>query len=289
MDKNLKKKIKQIDIQLRRRSHSVFSGVYRSVVKGHGLTFSHVREYVPGDDVRSMAWSLTAKMSKPYLKVFEEEKQSQIILAIDVSSSMNFGTSSMSKKSAVEHLSSLLAFCAVNNKDSLGLLLFSSDVELYLPPKKSSSRHSFRVIKEICGFKSQSKQTDIEKALVFLNKVLKRRTHIFLFSDFLAPQAFERALKQLKKRHEVLNVFITDPFEESLPHLGLVDIEDLETGQKNTLDFSFLNQKVAKTLKENKIYKQQLGKSQFDNVFINCNEDIYQVLIDFFKKRKKAV
>ena len=281
------KKVQQIDIRLRRRVNSLFSGAYHSAFKGQGMVFSDVREYVFGDDVRSISWSLTAKMSKPYIKTFEEDKEAQIILVVDISSSMDFGTGLMSKKSAEELLSGLIAFCSLKNKDTLGLLLFSSNIELYIPPRKGNT-HCFRVIREICGFQRQSAETNINKAFSFLYKALKRKSHIFVLSDFLVSQSFQKSLKQLETKHEVVNLVIADRLEKEIPSLGLVDVEDMETGGLKTIDFSsYIFQKHLKQSLKEKIThrdKQFIG-SQSDKIFIDCEKDIYQPLINFFKKR----
>ena len=281
------KKVKQIDIRLRRKVNSLFSGAYHSAFKGQGMVFSDVREYVFGDDIRSISWNLTAKMSKPYIKTFEEDKQAQIILAVDISSSMDFGTGVESKKSVSELLSALIAFCSLKNKDTLGLLLFSSDIELYIPPKRGNA-HSFRVIREVCGFKRKSGETDINKALSFLYRVLKRKSHIFVLSDFLVLQAFQKPLKQLEKKHEVVNLIISDIFEKNIPSLGLVDVEDMETGALKTIDFSsyFFQKELKQSLKEKSAHRdKQFAKSQSDKIIIDCEKDIYQPLINFFRKR----
>ena len=280
------KKVKQIDIRLRRKVHSLFSGVYRSSVKGRGMVFSHVREYVPGDDIRSMAWNLTAKMSKPYVKVFEEDKHSQIFLVLDISSSMDFGVGVEAKRAVIENLASLLAFCALKNKDLLGLLLFSSDINLYIPPKTGKT-HIFRVVREICGFQhNKSHRTDINKALTFLYKVLNKRTQVFIFSDFLNSSPFERSLSLLERKHELVSFFISDMFEEALPDLGLVDMEDLETGEQKTLDMFFMKKSIQTDLqKSRKQRDKQFKKSQSERVFIKCQHDIYQPLISYFKRR----
>ena len=281
------KKVRQIDIRLRRKVNSLFSGAYHSAFKGQGMVFSDVREYVFGDDIRSISWNLTAKMSKPYIKTFEEDKQAQIILAVDISSSMDFGTGDMSKKSVTDLLAALISFCSLKNKDSLGLLLFSSDIELYIPPKKGST-HSFRVVREVCGFKRQSSETNINKALSFLYKVLKRNSHIFVLSDFLVSNSFEKPLKQLEKKHEVINLIISDIFEKNIPSLGLVDVEDVETGDLKTIDFSsyFFQKSLKQSLKEKMAHRdKQFVNSQSDKIFIHCEKDIYQPLMDFFRKR----
>lgn len=286
MDKDLQKKVKQIDIRLRRKVHSLFSGAYRSSVKGQGMLFSHVREYVSGDDIRSMAWSLTAKKSKPYVKVFEENKQSQMLLVLDTSSSMNFGVGQYSKKSVVENLSALLAFCALKNKDSLALLCCSSDIDLYLKPKKGRT-HVFRIIREICALKSQSSQkTDLNQAFHFLNKILKQKTQIFIFSDFLNKDSFEHSLRILAKKHEVFPVLISDGFEMDLPSLGLIDFEDLETGEQKTMDLAWSRKEIQKSFKSHlERRKRRLQKSGSQVLFIDSQKDIYQPLISFFRKR----
>ena len=289
MDKEILKRVQQIDIRLRRKTHSLFSGNYRSAFKGQGMIFSDVREYVPGDDVRSIAWNLTAKMSKPYVKTFEEDREAQIILAVDISSSMDFGTGEQSKKEAVHLLSAVIAFSAQKNKDFLGLLLFSSDVELFIPPKKGL-KHSFRVVRDICGFKRQSAQTNMEKSLSFLSKTLKKKSHIFIFSDFLSS-SFEKPLRQLELKHDVINVIFSDIFEREIPRLGLVDIEDMETGEQRTVDFSSLVfRKQLESFMKEKINnrRKQFLKCQSDQIFIDCQKDIYQPLLRFFQKRKKA-
>ena len=287
MNKEILKKVQQIDIRLRRKVHSLFSGSYRSAFKGQGMIFSDVREYVPGDDVRSISWNLTAKMSRPYIKTFEEDREAQIILAVDISSSMDFGTGEQSKKSALDLLSAVVAFCAQKNKDFLGLLLFSSDVELYIPPKKGI-KHSFRIIREICGFKRQYSQTDVGKSLSFLRKVLRKKSHIFIFSDFLSSSTFEKSMSQLGQKHDIVNVIFSDIFEREIPPIGLVDIEDMETGEQRVVDLSSpVFQKQLKVSLEEKIKKRtkQFIKCQSEQIFIDCQKDIYQPLIDFFQKK----
>lgn len=285
------KRAKQIDVLLRRKVHSLFSGNYRSAFKGQGMIFSDFREYIPGDDVRSISWTMTAKMSKPYIKTFEEDREAQIILVVDVSSSMDFGTGKMSKKDAVSLLSGVLAFCAQNNKDSLGLLIFSSDIDLYLHPKKGT-QHVFRIIQEICDSKRKSVKTDIAKSLSFLYKVLKKRSHIFIFSDFLNTTPFEKPMRKLGQKHDVTNLIFSDIFERTIPSIGLVDLEDIETGEQSVVDFSspFFQSKINLFLKKGiKERKKQLVKTQCEQIFIDCQKDIYQPLIHFFQRQKRSL
>ena len=289
MNKEILKKVQQIDLRLRRKVNSLFSGNYRSAFKGQGMIFSDFREYVHGDDVRSISWNLTARMSQPYIKTFEEEREAQIILAVDISSSMDFGTGEGSKKEALNLLSAVIAFCTQKNKDFLGLLLFSDDIELYIPPKKGL-QNSFRIVREIGGFKKKSAQTNIDKSLSFLHKILKKKSHIFIFSDFL-DSSFEKPMKILSQKHDVISLIFSDIFEREIPPLGLVDIEDIETGEQRTMDFSspVFQKKFKSTMKEKiKKRKKQLTKSQCEQIFIDCQKDIYQPLIDFFQKRIKV-
>ncbi len=289
LDKYTLKRVQQIDLRLRRKTHSLFSGNYRSAFKGQGIIFSDVREYVPGDDIRSIAWNLTAKMSKPYVKTFEEERTAQIILAVDISASMDFGCGEGAKRDALSLLCAVIAFSAQKNKDFLGLLLFSSDVELYVPPQKGM-RHCFRVIRDISCFKRQSNQTDMEKSFSFLQKVLRKKSHIFIFSDFLTRSPFEKAIQRLARKHDVIPFLLSDSLEREIPPLGLVDVHDMETGERMVVDFSSpisqrqLKNSMAKKIKER---DRQLVSCRSESIFIDCQKDIYQPLIRFFQTRSQ--
>ncbi len=287
LDKELLKKVQQIDIRLRRKVNHLFSGQYRSAFKGQGMIFSDFREYVPGDDVRAISWNVTAKMSRPIVKTFEEDRETQIILAVDVSSSLNFGVGKQSKSEVVNLLSALVAFCAQKNQDAVGLLLFANDVELYIPPKRGTY-HTLRIIREICNRKKQASRTEANESLGFLQRVLNKRSHIFLFSDFLWPFSFEHSLRQLGNRHDVISVVISDLFEREIPPLGLVDVEDLETGKNITVDFSSLFfQKHHKKIMEEarKKRSKELLRSKSEQIFIDTSKDIYEPFIHFFQRR----
>lgn len=289
MNKDILKKVQQIDIRLRRKVNTVFAGSYRSAFKGQGMVFSDFREYVPGDDVRSISWNLTARMSAPYIKTFEEDREAQILLVLDVSSSMDFGTGEHSKRSALDMLSSVLAFCSQKNKDRLGLLLFSDKIELYIPPRKGY-KYMLRIVREIHHYQRKSVQTDIAQSFSFLYKVLKIRSHIFVFSDFL-NSSFEKPMRLLSKKHDVVNLVFSDLLEREMPPLGLVDIEDIETGEQKTVDLSsFVFQKDFKKAMRERIEKRkkQFAKSQSHQIFIDCQKDIYEPLIHFFQKQGKA-
>ena len=288
MDKEILKKVQQIDILLRRKVNTSFAGQYRSSFKGQGMEFSDFREYVPGDEVRSISWNLTAKMAQPYIKTFEEDREARLILALDISSSMDFGTLEHSKMSALKLLSSLIAFSSQKNKDLLGLLLFSEDVELYIPPKKGA-KQGLRIVRDIYNFKRRFTKTDMEKSLSFLYKVLKKKSYIFIFSDFLNV-SFAKPMQKLSQKHDVVNLIFSDIFEKEIPPLGLVDIEDIETGEQKTIDFSspVFQKEFKNTLKEKtKTRKRQFAKSRSEQIFIDCQKDIYKPLIHFFQKKQK--
>ena len=290
MDKEILKKVQQIDILLRRKINTLFAGSYRSSLKGQGMVFSDFREYVPGDDVRSISWNLTAKMAQPYIKTFEEDREARIVLALDISSSMDFGTLEQSKMSALRLLSSVIAFSSQKNKDLLGLLLFSDDIELYIPPKKGA-KHGLRIVRDIYNFKRKSAKTDMEKSLSFLSKVLKKKSYIFIFSDFLNV-SFEKPMQRLSQKHDVVSLIFSDAFEKEIPPLGLVDIEDIETGEQKTIDFSspVFQKEFKTTIKEQtKKRKKQFAKSQAEQIFIDCQKNIYKPLIHFFQKKTKAL
>ena len=287
LDKELLKKVRQIDIQLRRKVNHLFSGQYRSAFKGQGMIFSDFREYVPGDDVRAISWNVTAKMSRPIVKTFEEDRETQILLVVDASSSLDFGVGEQSKAEVVNLLTSLVAFCAQKNQDSVGLLIFSGDVDLYIPPKRGV-HHTLRIIREICNRKNKKSQTGVHEAFGFLQKVLNKRSHIFLFSDFLWPFSFEHSLRQLGNRHDIISVVISDLFEREIPNLGLVDMEDLETGKNITVDFSSLSfQKHHKRIMAEARMKRskELLRSRSEQIFVDTSKDIYEPFIRFFQKR----
>ncbi len=288
--KALLKKVRQIDIRLRRRVSSALSGQYRSAFKGQGMVFSDFREYVPGDDARAISWNLTAKMSRPFVKVFEEEREAQIIIAADISGSTDFGAGERTKKEALSHLTALLAFCAQKNRDLTGLLLFAGDVELFVPPKKGS-RHTFRLVREICAARRRSPLTNIPAALLFLERALKKRSHVFLFSDFLSPEPFGAAARRLGLRHDLVCAAFSDPFERDLPPLGLVEMEDLETGETVTRDLSspFFQRHFKRQAEEKRRWRdKELLRSGADVIFISAEGDIYEPFVRFFQSRARG-
>ena len=226
--KALLKKVRKIEIKTRRLSDHVFGGEYHSTFKGRGMTFSEVRQYQFGDDVRAIDWNVTARYNEPFVKVFEEERELTLMLVVDVSGSESFGTRLQFKREILTEIAATLAFSALQNNDKVGLVLFSDQIELYIPPKKGRS-HVLRIIRELLEFNPLSKKTDISSALEFLSSVLKKKAIVFLLSDFM-NQGYEKTLRITAKKHDLTGIRVFDPMEKTLPNLGLVPMVDAETG-----------------------------------------------------------
>ncbi len=227
--KSLLKKVRKIEIKTRRLSDHVFGGEYHSTFKGRGMTFSEVRAYQFGDDVRSIDWNVTARYNEPFIKVFEEERELTMMLLVDISESTAFGTRETFKKDIITEMSATLAFSATQNNDKIGLMLFSDQIELYIPPKKGRM-HVLRIIRELIEFKPSHKTTDLTKAFKYLIDMMKKKAIVFVMSDFLSDD-YEHTLKILGKKHDVTGIRIFDEREEKLPNLGMVQMRDDETGE----------------------------------------------------------
>ncbi len=232
--RELLKKVKQIEISTRHVVNEVFSGEYHSVFKGRGMEFAEVREYQPGDDVRTIDWNVSARMGHPYIKQFEEERELTVMLLVDVSSSGSFGTTMQQKREVAAELSAVLAFSAIKNNDKVGLIIFSDKIDKFIPPHKGK-KHGLRVIREILFHKPQESATDLSKALEYLSRVVKRRSTVFLISDFLTEN-YEKALHVANRKHDIIALSITDPREITLPDVGMIDLEDAETGESLLID-----------------------------------------------------
>ena len=231
---DLLRKIRRIEIRVRRLLNTVFLGEYHSVFKGRGMEFSEVREYVPGDDIRAIDWNVTARLSYPYVKQFVEERELIVLLVIDVSASGSYGSTGVSKLEVATEVAALLAFSAIRNNDKVGLVAFTDRVEKYIPPRKGR-RHVLRVIRELLYLRPQGRGTDITPALAYVNRVQRRKSVVFLISDFL-PGGYEATLRVTERRHDVIAVAITDPREHALPDTGLVALEDTESGELVVVD-----------------------------------------------------
>ena len=284
--KELLKKVRKIEIKTRRLSDHIFGGEYHSTFKGRGMTFSEVRQYQFGDDVRSIDWNVTARYNEPYVKVFEEERELTMMLMVDVSGSELFATTNQFKKDVLTEISATLAFSAMQNNDKVGLILFSDEVELFIPPKKGKS-HVLRIIRELLEFKPKSKETNIGEALKFLTNVMKKKAIVFVLSDFIADD-YDNTLRIVGNKHDVTGIRVYDEKEEYIPNLGMIQVEDTETGQVKLINTS------AKKVRH-EYWRYHLEKvDYFNNAFtksgsgvIDCrvDESYVKKLLGYFKRR----
>ncbi|MBN2411983.1 DUF58 domain-containing protein [candidate division KSB1 bacterium] len=286
--KEILKKVKRIEIQTRGLVNDVFSGEYHSVFKGRGMEFSEVREYQMGDDIRTIDWNVTARAGHPFVKVFEEERELTVVLLVDVSSSGEFGTHTQMKGEIAAEICALLAFSAIKNNDKVGLVIFSDDVEQYVAPKKGKA-HVLRVVREILYHKPKGKQTNISAALEFLSRVTKRRSVVFLVSDFISS-GYEKALQIANKRHDIVAITVTDPREIELPNVGFIELEDAETGETFLIDTSDVDVRddfVSRTNESIEIRDKLFRNLNVDHIDIKTNESYIEPLIRFFRMRAK--
>jgi len=284
----LLKKVRKIEIKTKGLSNHIFSGEYHTAFKGKGMAFSEVREYQPGDDVRSIDWNVTARYNSPFVKVFEEEREMTVILLIDVSGSSDFGTQTQLKREVATEIAAVLSFSAINNNDKIGVIFFSDKIEKFIPPKKGKS-HILRIIRELITFESESKKTNIEVALKYFNNIIKKRSVCFILSDFMDTN-FDKSLKIARNKHDIVALRIHDDREEILPNVGLLKVEDAESGEMRWVDSS--NKKVRTNYNNNyrefeKELKQNLQSSGVDHIDIKTGKDYIKPLMNFFKNRGK--
>jgi uncharacterized protein (DUF58 family) len=282
------KKVKRIEIQTRGLVNNFFGGEYHSVFKGRGMTFSEVREYQPGDDIRLIDWNVTARSGNPFIKVFEEERELTVFLIVDISASGAFGSESQLKKNIGAEIASVLGFSAIKNNDKVGLILFSNEVVKYVPPKKGKS-HVLRVIRELLYTKPNGNGSSIKDALEFLMKVSKRRCVCFLLSDFLDDK-FWNSIRIANRKHDLIGIKIYDPYEINLPDIGMIKVEDPETGSMFWIDTSFepdLKQMNNNNIKSLVDLEKQSAKIGLDIISISTTEDYVDPLMKFFKRRGK--
>ena len=290
LSRELLKKVKQIEISTRHVVNEVFSGEYHSVFKGRGMEFAEVREYLPGDDVRQIDWNVSARMGHPYIKVFEEERELTVMLLVDVSSSGNFGTAGQLKREVAAELSAVLAFSAIKNNDKVGLIIFSDKIEKFIPPRKGK-KHVLRVIREILFHKPQESTTDLSGALEYLSRVLPRRSTVFLISDFLSEE-YEKALHVANRKHDIIAISITDPREITLPDVGIIDLEDAETGEMITLDSGSLavRERFSRDVEQLREGKDTFFKSiGVDHINIVTDRSYVEPITRFFRMRARRL
>ncbi len=284
--KELLKKVRKIEIKTRRLSDHIFGGEYHSTFKGRGMTFSEVRQYQFGDDVRNIDWNVTARYNEPFVKVFEEERELTMMLMVDVSGSELFGTVNQFKKEVITEISATLAFSALQNNDKVGLILFSDVVELYIPPKKGKS-HILRIIRELIEFQPKSNKTDVSQALKFMSSVMKKKAIIFVLSDFMSDD-YEQTLRIAGKRHDVTGIRVYDRMEEGIPDLGMVQMEDEETGESMLVNTASrrIRSQYAKFYKEKVDYfGDAFTKSGAGTLSCRVDESYVKKLLGYFKRR----
>ena len=284
--KEILKKVRKIEIKTRRLSDHIFSGEYHTSFKGRGMTFSEVRQYQYGDDVRAIDWNVTARYNEPFVKVFEEERELTMMLIVDISGSESFGTKNQQKRDMVTEIAATLAFSATQNNDKIGLLLFSDQIELFIPPKKGKS-HVLRIIRELIEFEPKSKKTDLSQALKYLSSVLKKKAIVFLISDFMTKD-YEHSLKIASKRHDVTGIRVFDQREESIPNIGIVNILDAETGETLVVDTNSkaVRQDYEKYYRENVAYFRDIfSKCGAGTISSRVDESYVTKLLGYFKAR----
>jgi uncharacterized protein (DUF58 family) len=284
--KELLKKVRKLEIKSRGLSSQLFSGQYHSAFKGRGMSFSEVREYQPGDDVRTIDWNVSARLNHTYVKVYEEERELTIMLVVDVSGSKDFGTQVQMKRDLVTELCAVLSFSAMQNNDKIGVIFFSNQIEKYIPPKKGKS-HVLRIIRELIDFQPQNHKTDISQALKFLTNVIRKRCTAFVLSDFIAID-YENALKLANKKHDVVALRVIDPREQSIPDVGLMKLKDAESGETIWVDTSDRNVRKAFEIHSKKMDDQSkliFSRAGVDAAQLNTDRSYIQPLSNLFKRR----
>lgn len=286
--KELLKKVRQLEIRTRGLVNQVFSGEYHSVFKGRGMSFSEVREYQIGDDVRTIDWNVTARFDHPFIKIFEEERELTVMLLVDVSGSQFFGSQGQMKRDIAVEISAILAFSAMKNNDKVGALLFSDQIEKFIPPRKGQS-HALRIVRELISFEPKHSATSIKGALDYLNHVLKKRSIVFVISDFI-DSAYETSLRIAGKRHDLIGIRLLDPRERELPRVGLVTFRDAETGAQRWVDTGDLKVAAAylayrRSVEESR--KATFIKAKLDSIDIRLDKPYMKPLVDFFRLRER--
>ena len=280
-------KVRKIEIKTKGLSRNIFAGQYHSAFKGRGMEFSEVREYQYGDDVRDIDWNVTARFPRPYVKVFEEERELTVMLLIDVSGSLNFGTSTQLKRDLVTEIAATLAFSAIQNNDKIGVIFFSDRIEKYIPPKKGR-KHILYIIRELLDFQPESRRTDIAMATAYLTRIMKRRCTSFIISDFYDRKDFLLEMEIANRKHDVVAIQVYDQRAKELPNVGLMNVLDAETGHEMLIDTSNKKLRRAHTaywLNREEDLRRTFSKSRVDWTSVATNEDFTKALLTLFKQR----
>ncbi|MCF8259576.1 MAG: DUF58 domain-containing protein [Melioribacteraceae bacterium] len=290
LTKELLKQVKQIEIRTRGIVNEVFSGEYHSVFKGRGMEFAEVREYQIGDDIRSIDWNVTARFGHPYIKIFEEERELTLMLLVDLSGSLVFGTHEKTKQQIAAELSAVLAFSALKNNDKVGLILFTDQIEKFVPPRKGRS-HVLRIIREVLSFEPRGNETNIQGALEYFHHTIKKKSIAFLISDYM-DEGYEKILRIVGKKHDLVGIQLHDPREREIPKSGLIKFKDAETGDIRFLDTS--NKKLRSyfydTIKSmDSARKSLFMTSKIDSIEIDVSQSYIKPLVNFFKLREKRL
>ena len=284
---DLLKRVRKIEIKTRGLSNNIFAGQYHSAFKGKGMSFSEVREYQYGDDVRDIDWNVTARYNKPFVKVFEEERELTVMLLIDVSNSLDFGTVKQLKKDMVTEIAATLAFSAIQNNDKIGVIFFSDRIEKFIPPKKGR-KHILYIIRELLDFKPESKRTDIKTAVEYLTNVIKKRCTTFMISDFIDENDFRNALTIANRKHDIVAIQVYDRRMAELPDVGLMKVRDAETGHEQWIDTSSRALRRAHNdwwIQRQGVLNETFTKSNVDSVSIRTDQDYVKSLLNLFAKR----
>lgn len=281
------KKVRKIEIKTRGLSQNIFAGQYHSAFKGRGMAFSEVREYQYGDDVRDIDWNVTARFHRPYVKVYEEERELTVMLLVDLSGSLDFGSVQQTKRDLVTEIASTLAFSAIQNNDKIGVILFTDRIEKYIPPKKGR-KHILYIIHELLNFKPAGVRTDIGMAVSYLTRVMKRRCTAFLLSDFYSRSDFSKPIQIANSKHDVVAIQVYDPRAKSLPDIGLMKVRDAETGHEMIIDTSSAKLRQAHArywIEREDLLNRTFAKSKVDWTSVATNENFTRALLLLFKKR----
>jgi len=286
--KELLKQVRQIEIRTKGLVNHLFSGEYHSVFKGRGMEFSEVREYQFGDDIRNIDWNVTARFGHPFVKVFEEERELTVLLMVDLSGSLMFGSTSKTKRRVAAELSAILAFSALKNNDKVGLILFTDKIEKFVPPRKGN-KHVLRIIRDVLSYEPEGNATDIRGALEFMNGAIKKRSIVFLLSDFM-DEGYQKILRVVGKKHDFIGVILDDRRENELPDVGLIKFADAETGQERWID---TNSKRVKTIMK-KTREEAINRrnsmfltSGLDRINVQAGNDYIKPLVQFFRVRER--
>lgn len=281
------KKVRKIEIKTRGLSQNIFAGQYHSAFKGRGMEFAEVREYQFGDDVRDIDWNVTARFHRPYVKVFEEERELTVMLLIDVSGSLDFGTQRQMERDLATEIAATIAFSAIQNNDKIGVIFFSDRIEKYIPPKKGR-RHILYIIRELLDFHPASHKTDVAMATAYLTRVMKRRCTSFIISDFFDNKDFSREMEIANRKHDVVAIQVYDQRAKQIPDVGLMKVRDAETGHEMYIDTSskrLRRQSTAQWIGREQYLKRTFAKSQIDWTSVATNEDFTKALMQLFKQR----